>query len=91
MPRHEIPDPEKVKEILEVVADKVPHLLKEISDVFYAPEQANNYAVSIAIFYNELKKAGLPENKAFELTREYMSNLSLKGLRPNFGPHDPRD
>ncbi len=87
MPKHEMPDPEKIKEILEVVSEKVPHLLKEISDVFYAPKQAKNYAVSIATFYNELKKAGMPEAKAYELTREYMSNLSLKGLGKGFGHH----
>ena len=41
MNKHEgIPDPEKIKEILDVVSEKIPGLLKELSSLLYSPESA---------------------------------------------------
>jgi len=71
------PDPEKIKEILDVVSEKVPGLLRELSDILYSPEQAKKFGVSIATFYKELKDAGMTDEEAFQLTQQYMSTLNI--------------
>ena len=78
MNKHEgIPDPEKIKEILDVVSEKVPGLLRELSDLLYSPKSAKQYAESAATFYKELKEAGMSDEQAFELTSQYLSTLNL--------------
>jgi hypothetical protein len=39
-----IQDPEKIKEILDVVSEKIPGLLKELSSLLYSPDSAKKYA-----------------------------------------------
>jgi len=80
MPNHEMPDPEKIKEVLDVVAEKIPGLLRQLSDLLYGPKSAKQYAEAAATFYKELKAAGMSEQEAFELTKQYMSTLSLGTL-----------
>jgi len=72
-----MPDPEKIKEILTVVSEKIPGLLKDLSNVLYSPVQAKQYAESIAEFYKKLKESGMDNEQAFELTKQYMSALNL--------------
>jgi len=88
MGEHDMPDPEKIREILDVVADRVPGLLKELSSVLYGPEQAKNFGVAVAIFYKELKAAGMTDEQAFELTRQYMSTLNIGGVFSKFAGHN---
>ena len=67
MNNHEnrMPDPEKIKEILDVVSEKIPGLLKELSALLYSPESAKQYAEAAATFYKELKKAGMTDEQAY--------------------------
>ena len=85
-----MPDPEKIKEILDVVAEKVPGLLKELSGILYSPESAKQYAEAAAIFYKELKNAGMSESEAYELTSQYLSTLNIGRMMKGFTPknHD---
>lgn len=88
MNKHEkMPDPEKIKEILNVVSEKVPGLLRELSKILYGPEEAKQYGVSVATFYKELKDSGMTDEQAFELTRQYMSTLNLGQMMKGFGHH----
>ena len=88
MNKHEgIPDPEKIKEILNVVSEKIPGLLKELSDVLYSPSQAKQFGVAVATFYKELKDAGMTDEQAYDLTRQYMSTLNLGQMVKGFGHH----
>jgi len=81
MSNHEgMPDPEKIKEILDVVAEKIPGLLKTLSELLYGPKSAKQYAEAAAIFYKELKNAGMTDQQAFELTKQYMSTLNLGNM-----------
>ncbi len=84
MEEHGMPDPEKIKEILNVVSEKIPGLLKELSGVLYGPDQAKRFGVAVAIFYKELKTAGMTDEQAFELTRQYMSTLNIGGVFSRF-------
>ena len=91
MNKHEgMPDPEKIKEILDVVSEKIPGLLKELSGILYGPKSAKQYAEAAAIFYKELKDAGMTDEQAFELTRQYLSTLNVGKMMGRFGPgkHD---
>jgi len=92
MSKHdEMPDPEKIKEILDVVAEKVPNLLKELSGILYSVESAKQYAEAAAIFYKELKNAGMSEKEAYELTSQYLSTLNLGKMMRNVGEHHHHD
>ncbi len=68
--------PEDIKEILEVVTEKVPELLEALSDILYSKENAVKYGEAIATFYKTLVDAGMETDQAFELTEKYMSSLS---------------
>jgi hypothetical protein len=89
MNNHEgMPDPEKIKEILDVVSEKIPGLLKQLSELLYGPKSAKQYAEAAAIFYKELKNAGMTDEQAFELTRQYMSTLNLGNIMGKAMHHD---
>jgi len=87
----EMPDPEKIKEILDVVSEKIPGLLKELSSLLYSPQSAKQYAEAAATFYKELKKAGMDEKQAYELTSQYLSTLNLGNMMGKFGKHHNND
>jgi hypothetical protein len=92
MNKHEgIPDPEKIKEILDVVSEKVPGLLKSLSSLLYSPESAKQYAEAAATFYKELLKAGMTPDQAYELTSQYLSTLNLGKMMSNIGEHHHHD
>jgi len=92
MNKHEgMPDPEKIKEILDVVSEKIPGLLKELSGLLYSPESAKQYAEAAATFYKELKKAGMTDEQAYELTSQYLSTLNLGKMVGRFGRHHEHD
>jgi hypothetical protein len=73
----EMPDPEKIKEILNAVSDRVPELLRNLSDVLYGADQAKKFGKAAAVFYKELKGTGMSNDQIFELTRQYMSTLNI--------------
>jgi hypothetical protein len=84
---NDIPSPEKIREILDVVSDKVPSLLKELSSVLYSPEQAKQFGLAGATFYKELKAAGMTDDQAFELTNQYMSTMNIGHTMKGFAHH----
>ena len=84
----EMPDPQKIKEILDVVGEKIPGLLKTLSELLYGAQSAKQYAAAAAIFYKELKAAGMTDAQAFELTQQYMSTLNLGNLVGKAIHHD---
>jgi len=85
MNKHEqMPDPEKIKEILDIVSEKIPGLLRELSGLLYSPKSAKEYAEAAATFYSKLKEAGMNEEQAFDLTRQYMSTLNLGQMFKGF-------
>jgi hypothetical protein len=88
MHKHEeIPDGKKIEEILDVVSDKVPELLKELTGVLYSTEQAKQFSLAAATFYKELKAAGMTDEQAFELTNQYMSTLNITSAMKGFAHH----
>lgn len=66
---------EDIREVLSVVSDMVPNLLKELRGILYSKEAAENMADAVGIFYRKLVEAGIPREDALEMTRGYMINL----------------
>jgi len=66
---------EEVREILGVVSEKVPGLLKGLRDVLYSKEAAENMADAVGTFYKKLVEAGIPKEEALSMARGYMVNL----------------
>ena len=73
-------DAQEVKEILQIVSEKIPALLNALTDVLYGKESAAKYGQAIAGFYKSLKDSGMTDQQAYELTKTYMSSLDLAGI-----------
>ena len=77
---------EDIKEILDVVAEKIPDLLEKLSDILYSKENAEKYGDAVATFYTRLIEAGMEPDQAFQLTEKYMSSLSpMSAMGDAFG------
>ena len=70
-------DVNDVREILDVVGEKIPKLLNDLTDVLYGKEQSQKYGTAVAGFYKSLKDAGMTDAQAFELTKQYMGTLNI--------------
>jgi hypothetical protein len=70
-----VKDIDDLKEVLGVVTDKVPSLLKGLRNVLYSKDAAENMADAVATFYTKLVEAGIPKDQAMEMTKGYMINL----------------
>ena len=73
-------DVQNLKEVLDVVSQKIPELLEKVTGAMYGAENAKKFAVAVAEFYKSLKAAGMTEEQAYSLTKEYMSSISLTGF-----------
>jgi len=81
-------DVEELKEVLDVVSEKVPDLLRGLRDIMYSRDSAENMADAVATFYKKLVDAGIPKEDALEMARGYMINLRdivSEGMK--FGKH----
>lgn len=83
--------PQEIKEILDVVAEKIPDLLDKLSDILYSKESAEKYGDAVATFYGRLIEAGMDPGQAFELTEKYMSSLSPMSAVGNAIGHKRRE
>jgi len=77
--RHKHESPEEIAEILSVVSDKVPGLIKGLVGAVFSEESARNMAKAAATYYKELKTGGLPDDVALRMTQEYVSIFSKIG------------
>jgi hypothetical protein len=85
-------DAKEVKEILDVVSDKIPKLLNDLTDVLYGKEQSQKYGIAVAGFYKSLKDAGMTDLQAFELTKQYMGTLNIgNAIAQAIGNHNGDD
>jgi len=75
-------DVQDLREVLSVVSERIPGLLKGLRDVVYSKEAAENMADAVGTFYKKLVEAGIPKEEALEMARGYMINLRevFKGI-----------
>ena len=88
-----IKDVGDLKEILGVVTEKVPAIVRGLRDVLYSKEAAESMADAVATFYTKLIDAGLSRDDAMDMTRGYMINLrdvfgGRQGFNLNVGSSD---
>jgi hypothetical protein len=76
-------DVEELKEVLGVVSTEIPKLLDAITNTIYNSENAENFGKSVAMFYKQLRDAGMDDQQAYKLTQQYMSNMSIGGIITN--------
>jgi len=69
-----------VKEILDVVSQRIPALLNSLTDVLYGKSAAEKYGQAVSGFFKTLKDSGMTDEQAFKLTEQYMSSLNLGGM-----------
>jgi hypothetical protein len=73
-------DAEELREILGAVQETIPQLIGSLVKSIYSPDVAKNIAESVGVLYSDLKKQGIPDELALEMTRSYMSILDIKDL-----------
>lgn len=83
MANNEMPDPEQLRQMFTVLTDAVPELLEKITKVLYGAQEGEKFGIAVASFYKALKEAGMTNEQAFALTKEYMNNVSLGGMLKN--------
>ncbi len=75
-----MPKPEDIKEILNVISEKIPALLNGLTDSIYGKDASAKFGAAVANFYKTLKDSGMTDEQAFKLTEQYMSSLNLGGI-----------
>lgn len=80
MSNGDMPNPEELKEIMRVMSDTIPDLLASITKVMYGAQEGEEYGKAVANFYKSLKSAGMSNEEAFTLTREYMGNFNVANV-----------
>ncbi len=75
-----VEDAEEVREILDVVSEKIPKLIESLTDILYGEKSSAKYGKAVASFYTSLVESGMTNEQAYELTQQYMSSLNLAGL-----------
>jgi hypothetical protein len=87
-----MPDAEKLREIMSVMKADIPELLESLAKILYGEKESTEYGRAVANFYKALKDAGMSNEQAFTLARDYMSNMSLgnimKGVSSRGGDFD---
>lgn len=67
---------EELKEVLSVVSDKLPALIKGVVSSVFSQESAAEMGKAAATFYKELKAGGLPDEVAVKMTQEYVATFT---------------
>jgi len=73
-------DVEELKEVMETLNETVPSLISGIVEAIYNSEDSEKLAKSTANFYKELVEAGMDEDKAYELTRDFMKSRDITSV-----------
>ena len=87
MGEHEIPDPEKLKEILSAVRTEIPGLVKDVVDILYSENAAKNMGKAVGIYYKTLQDNGIPKDVALEMTKGYVINIGKMLDFKKWGDH----
>ena len=77
--KHRPESPEDIAEILSVVSDKVPALIKGLVSAVFSEESARSMAKAAATYYKELKAGGFPDDLALKMTQDYVGVFTKIG------------
>lgn len=72
-------DAEEVAEILGVVSEKIPALIKGLMASVFSPDAAANMGKAAAEYYKQLKAGGIPDDVAVVMTQDYVGTFTKMG------------
>jgi hypothetical protein len=72
-------DVEELKLVLSTVSTELPALIRNIIASVFSEEAGRNMGKAAAAFYKELKDGGMPDDKALEMTEDYMRTFTSLG------------
>ncbi len=89
-------DADEVREILSVVSEKVPALIKGLMSSVFSADSAKDMGKAAATYYSELKAGGIPDDVAVQMTKEYIGTFSkisdfIKTASRGHGGRDDED
>ena len=70
---------EEVGDILKVVSEQVPAMIKGIVGSIFSGEAGKNMGAAVANFYKELKASGMPDEAALKMTQDYAKTFADLG------------
>ncbi|HHU82261.1 MAG TPA: hypothetical protein GXZ26_04600 [Firmicutes bacterium] len=65
----------EIGELMDELASKVPHLLREIMAAFYSVEAATNIGAAVGAFYKKLLDSGISQEDAMRMTQDYLNTF----------------
>jgi hypothetical protein len=74
--RHVSGEAQEVAEIFETLATRIPEMINGILGSLFSPESAKNMGKAVGEFRASLIEAGIPEEEAMQMTREYLGTLT---------------
>jgi len=79
-------DVEELKAVFETLSTQIPKIIRGIIDSFFSPEAGTRMGKAVAEFYKNLKEAGIPEEEALAMAKDYLGTLTkwsevLKGFK----------
>jgi len=72
-------DVEELEEVLKIVSEKIPALLKGIIGSIFSAEAGRNMGAAAANFYKELLAGGIPKEAALKMTQDYIKTFTDLG------------
>ena len=69
-------DVEELKAVLGTVSEEIPKMIRGIIDSFFSPEAGARMGKAVADFYKSLKDAGIPEQEALAMAKDYLGTLT---------------
>ena len=73
-------DIQEFREVMTTLRDFIPEMIRKIVDVLYSQQNAEDFARQVANFYKSLVDAGMSNDQAFELTKEFMESRDIVGV-----------
>ncbi|MGM0510085.1 MAG: hypothetical protein ACQESD_03030 [Thermoplasmatota archaeon] len=80
MDMDDMDDVKQLKEVMETLNETVPSLISGIVEAVYSAEDSEQLAKNTAQFYKELVEAGMDDEHAYKLTRDFMKGRDITSL-----------
>lgn len=68
-------DVEELNAVLKTLAEQVPELIRALRASFFSAEAGTDFGEAVGNFYKALVDKGIPEEKALELTSDYLDTF----------------
>lgn len=72
-------DPGAFREALDALGEKIPALLRGLTETIHGKDEALKFRSAAGNFYRTLKGSGMTDEQAFRLTEQYTSSLNFGG------------